>query len=82
MTQQPLEVLVNLDADFVVEVENLVQFGDMSYIDAICHFCYKRNIEVESVVPLITRNMVLKTKLQEDAENLHFMKRTRRLPLV
>jgi len=80
MVQQNIEFPANLDQDFVVEVENLVQYANLTYLEAIIHFCFKRNIEVEMVVPLISRNAVLKSKLQENAEQLHFMKKTRRLP--
>jgi hypothetical protein len=81
MPQTDLEFPANLDQDFLIEVENLVQYANLTYLDAVIHFCTKRSIEVEMVVPLISRNVALKSKLQENAEKLHFLKRTRKLPI-
>ena len=65
---------------FTQEIETLVQKNsDMSYIDAIVHFCEKNSIEVESVPKLITKP--LKEKIKYEAMELNFLKRTSRAKL-
>ena len=65
---------------FTQEIETLVQENsEMSYIDAIVHFCEKNNIEVESVPKLITKP--LKEKIKYEAMELNFLKRTSRAKL-
>ena len=52
---------------------------DMSYIDAIVHFCEMNSIDVESVPKLISKP--LKEKLKYEAMELNFLKRTSRAKL-
>jgi hypothetical protein len=65
---------------FAKEIESLVQSEEMSYIDAIIHFCEKNNIELESVPKLISKP--LKEKIKYEAMELNFLKRTSRAKLV
>ena len=66
---------------FAQEIESLVQKNeDMSYIDAIIHFCEKNNIDVESVPKLISKP--LKEKIKYEAMELNFLKKTSRAKLV
>jgi hypothetical protein len=66
---------------FAQEIENLVQYNqDMSYIDAIIHFCEKNSIDVESVPKLISKP--LKEKIKYEAMELNFLKKTSRARLV
>jgi hypothetical protein len=67
---------------FAQEIESLVQTNpEMSYIDAIVHFCEQNNIDVESVPKLISKP--LKEKIKYEAMELNFLKRSSRarLPL-
>tara|TARA_B100001063_G_scaffold236055_1_gene255349 strand:+ start:2037 stop:2294 length:258 start_codon:yes stop_codon:yes gene_type:complete len=65
---------------FTQEIETLVQKNsNMSYIDAIVHFCEQNGIEVESVPKLITKP--LKEKIKYEAMELNFLKRTSRAKL-
>ena len=66
---------------FAQEIESLVQKNeDMSYIDAIIHFCEKNNIDVEFVPKLISKP--LKEKIKYEAMELNFLKKTSRAKLV
>ena len=66
---------------FAQEIERLVQTNaDMSYIDAIIHFCEQNNIDVESVPKLISKP--LKEKIKYEAMELNFLKKTSRAKLV
>jgi hypothetical protein len=66
---------------FAQEIENLVQINeDMSYIDAIIHFCESNSIDVESVPKLISKP--LKDKIKYEAMELNFLKKTSRAKLI
>jgi hypothetical protein len=72
---------MDLETVFYVEVEELVKISNNTYMDCIIHWCDKRNLEVEYVTGFIHKNVSLKSKIQAEAENLNFLKRTRRLPI-
>jgi hypothetical protein len=66
---------------FAQEIEKLVQVNvEMSYIDAIIHFCEQNNIDLESVPKLISKP--LKEKIKYEAMELNFLKKTSRAKLV
>ncbi len=67
--------------EFAMEIEKIVSEEELNYIDAICHYCEKNGLEIESVTKLISKP--LKEKLRFDAQELNFMKKTSRarLPL-
>ena len=66
---------------FAQEIESIVHSNmDMSYIDAIIHFCEKNNIDVESVPKLISKP--LKEKIKYEAMELNFLKKSSRAKLV
>ena len=66
---------------FSLEIEKLVKNTKMSYIDAVISYCDKSGLELETASKLV--NGTLKSKLQIEAENLHFLekKTTRKLPI-
>ena len=65
---------------FAQEIESLVvNNDDMSYIDAIIHFCDLNKIDVESVPKLISKP--LKDKIKCEAMELNFLKRSSRAKL-
>lgn len=59
---------------FSLEIEELVYMKDIPYIDAIVLYCDIHGFEVETAAKLISG--VLKSKVQLEAEDLHFIKRT------
>jgi hypothetical protein len=67
--------------NFVIEIEQLCHTKNMEYIDAVVYWCEKNNIEIEYAASFIKKDPVFKFKIQEEAENLNFMKRSARLPL-
>jgi hypothetical protein len=48
-------------------------------MDIIINYCHARDIDIETVAPLINR--VLKERIRVEAEDAHLMKPTGRLPL-
>ena len=60
-------------------IENLVQQTRMSYIDAVMHYCEENKLEPETAGKMIGGK--LKQNIQEEAEDLHLIERTSKLPL-
>jgi hypothetical protein len=68
-------------ARFAQEIENLVKDNqNLSYIDAIVHFCESNSIDLESVPKLISKP--LKDKIKCEAMELNFLKKTSRAKLI
>jgi hypothetical protein len=65
---------------FSTEVETLVNSDEMTYIDAIIHYCDSNEIELETVPKLISKP--LKEKLKHEAQQLNYMKKTSKAKLV
>ena len=59
---------------FSMEIEELVYMKDIPYIDAVVMYCERSGFEVETAAKLISG--VLKSKIQLEAEELHFIKKT------
>jgi Phage late-transcription coactivator len=74
-------VMTNKAKEFYEAIESLVWKHDIEYMDAIIMHCEKNNIEVESVASLIKSNENIKSKIQIEAEKLHFLPKTARLDI-
>ena len=64
---------------FMENIEKLVQKTNMSYIDAVMHYCEENKLEPETAGKMIGGK--LKQNIQEEAEDLHLIQRTSKLPL-
>jgi hypothetical protein len=66
---------------FSMAIEEMVYMKDIPYIDAICMYCEENGFEVETASKLISG--VLKSKIQLEAEELHYLKKsnTSQLPI-
>jgi|TARA_B110000977_G_scaffold61565_1_gene83780 hypothetical protein len=61
------------------EINGIVDTTKMSYLDAIMYHADENGLESETVAGLI--NVKTKNKLREEAEALHFMPKTSKLPI-
>ena len=61
------------------EINGIVETTKMSYLDAIMYHADENGLESETVAGLI--NIKTKNKLREEAEALHFMPKTSKLPI-
>ena len=61
------------------EIEQMVEETKMSYLDTILHHADQNNLESETIAKLISAN--LKMKLRVEAERLHFLPETAKLPI-
>ena len=66
---------------FAEEIETLCIEKNIEYIDAIVYWCEKNNFEIEYAAELIKKHAVIKSKIQIEAENLNFIKKSARLPI-
>ena len=65
--------------EFSAIVEEIVANAGCSYMDAIIDYCEKNGTEIETMAKLI--NVRIKGLIQVEAEDLHFLPKTRRLPI-
>ena len=64
---------------FSENIEKLVRSTNMSYIDAVLHYCEKNKLEPETAGKIVSGK--LKQNIQEEAENLHLIATSAKLPL-
>ena len=66
---------------FSMAIEEIVYMKDISYIDAIVEYCSETGFEIETAAKLVSG--VLKSTIQLEAEDLHFLRKTQtsQLPL-
>ena len=76
-------MLINLDfyQNLDEKIETLVEENDIDYIDAVIDYCEKHGLELEVVADVIQNLPNLRSKIEIEAENLHFLKKTARLPV-
>lgn len=67
--------------EFLTEIEDIRRRDKVEYMDAIVHFCEKNDIEIEVMASFIRKNVLLKSKIQEEAEALNILPKSSRLPL-
>ena len=64
---------------FMEKIESLVQQTRMTYIDAVMHYCEENKLEPETAGKMIGGK--LKQNIQDEAEDLHLIQRTSKLPI-
>jgi hypothetical protein len=72
---------MQFNSTLVEEVEFIVKNRNIEYMDAVIMWCELNNHEIEFAGDLIRRHAVLKSKIQLEAENLNFMRKSSRLPI-
>lgn len=74
-------VPIQLNSEFPAEIERIVKEKQIEYMEAVILWCEYNGLEIEFAGELIRRNAVLRSKIQYEAENLNFMKKSARLPI-
>ena len=64
--------------DFAVIIEDMVQTKKMTYLDAVNQYCEDTKMEPETVGKLVQGN--LKSKIREEAVDVHFLPKTATIP--
>ena len=77
-----LKLTKTIDANkFYKEIDALVKKHKMTYLDAVVFFCEKNEIEMETAASMISGNYRIKSSLQMEGEELHFLPRSAKLPI-
>lgn len=66
---------------FFTQINEIVANLKCDYIDAVCLYCEKNNIEIETAASMIKGNMKIKSHLQLEGEQLNMLPKTSKLPL-
>ena len=64
---------------FTENIEKLVCITKMTYIDAVLHYCEENKLEPETAGKMVGGK--LKQNVQDEAENLHLIPKTSKLPI-
>ena len=72
-------VKMNNSIRFMENIEELVQRTKMTYIDAIMFYCEENKLEPETAGKMVGGK--LKQHVQDEAENLHLIPKTSKLPI-
>ena len=72
-------IKMNNSIRFQGSIEELVQKTKMTYIDAIMFYCEENKLEPETAGKMVGGK--LKQNVQEEAEDLHLIPRTSKLPI-
>jgi selenophosphate synthetase-related protein len=67
--------------EFLSEIHNLAKNPDSNYIDAIVNYAEQHGIEIESLAEVIRKNPNLRSRVQDEAEELFMLERTAKLPV-
>ena len=65
--------------DLNLTIEELVREKELSYIDAVLYYAQTSEIEPEAMAKML--NQSIKDKIEVEAQELHLLKKTAKLPL-
>ena len=65
--------------DLNLTVEQIVKDKELSYMDAVLHYAQKSELEPEAMAKML--NQSIKDKIEVEAQELHLLKRTAKLPI-
>ena len=72
-------IKMNNSMIFMENIESLVQQTKMTYIDAVMYYCEENKLEPETAGKMIGGK--LKQNIQDEAEDLHLIPKTSKLPI-
>lgn len=73
--------MIQMNNNFINDIEFLCSSKNMEYIDAVVLWCETNKIEIEYIANFIKKEPTMKAKIQVEAENLNILKRGARLPI-
>ena len=65
----------------VQEIQAIVAESTLTYMEATILYAERNNLEIEFVAEMIVKNDVIRSKIEEEAEELNFIKKKTRLPI-
>lgn len=72
---------VKSPTSFMQEIDKLVDEKSMTYIEAVIYFCEQNDIEIETAASLIKGSAKMKARVQDEAEDLNYLPKSRKLPI-
>tara|TARA_B100001778_G_C18487345_1_gene583341 strand:- start:235 stop:456 length:222 start_codon:yes stop_codon:yes gene_type:complete len=66
-------------AKFSAMIEGMVKELNITYMDAIVHYCSRNDIEIETAAKLL--NTIIKSKIEAEAMDLNYLPKEAKLPL-
>jgi hypothetical protein len=66
---------------FLKDIEVLKKEKEINYIDAVIEWCDNNEIEIDVIAEYIKKDIMLRSKIQFEAENLNYIKKGNRLPI-
>ena len=74
-----LKQFTDMTIDLNLTIEQLVKEKELSYMDAVLHYAQTSEIEPEAMAKML--NQSVKDKIEVEAQELHLLKRTAKLPI-
>ena len=74
-----LKQFTDMTIDLNLTIEQLVKEKELSYMDAVLHYAQTSEIEPEAMAKML--NQSIKDKIEVEAQELHLLKRTAKLPI-
>ena len=65
--------------DLNLTIEDIVKEKELSYMDAVLHYAQVLELEPEAMAKML--NQSVKDKIEVEAQELHLLKKTAKLPL-
>tara|TARA_B100000959_G_scaffold67653_1_gene71699 strand:+ start:1524 stop:1730 length:207 start_codon:yes stop_codon:yes gene_type:complete len=65
--------------DLNLNIEQLVKDKELSYMEAVLHYAETSELEPEAIAKML--NQSIKDKIEVEAQELHMLKQTGKLPL-
>jgi len=67
--------------EFLAHVHKIARRSDCNYMEAVLDYAQKNDIEIEALADIIRKNPNLKSRIQDEAEDLFMMEKTAKLPV-
>jgi len=67
--------------EFFEYVYKISRQPDSNYMEAVLDYAHKNDIEIEALADIIRKNPNIKSRIQDEAEDLRLMERTAKLPV-
>jgi len=67
--------------EFFEYVYKTARQPDSNYMEAVLEYAHKNDIEIEALADIIRKNPNIKSRIQDEAEELYMMEKTAKLPV-
>lgn len=68
-------------SQFSEDIQKLVASSNLTYMDAIVGWCENKNVDIETIIPLVRKSQVIKAKLESEAIELNLLTKSAKLPI-